>query len=97
MTFKEIFMMVKALLLRCSDITLNGKGGCYAKIYNGYLIHGKVNIDNFTVVILVESTISKSITYGFIEDNQLSSFSSVCHCVKRNIASSIKITNNLVK
>ena len=92
-----MFDGAKVLLLRCSDIALNGKGGCYAKIYNGYLIHGKFNIDNFTVLILVEPIISKSITYGFIENNQLSSFSSVCHCVKRNITSTIKITNNLVK
>ena len=39
------------------------KGDASQKIYNNYLIHGKINIDNFTVVILVESTISKSITY----------------------------------
>ena len=31
MTFKEMFDGVKVLLLRCSDIALNGKGGCFAK------------------------------------------------------------------
>ena len=51
MTCKEMCDGAKALLLRCLDITLKGKGESYAKIYNGYLICEKVNIDNVIVVI----------------------------------------------
>ena len=59
MTFKEMFDGAKVLLLRCTGIALNRKAGCYAKIYHGYLMHGKINIDNITAVMLVASTISK--------------------------------------
>ena len=60
-------------------------------IYNGYLTHGEGNIERrqcHNAVMFDESTVSKSMTDGFIEDTQLLKNSHCASlCIQLNIVS----------